>query len=293
MTTAGTLVTRLTEELRLNRSMALMTLNGAIADGSTTSVTVDAAIDGVDAGSVLQVDTEQLYVRSVSTNTYTVIRGWNSSPASGHSDGAIVEVDPIVPKSYLLALIDEEILSWPRTLYKITALEVTFEAKAWAVDITSASDVWRLLKVTLKPSATDKPHRDISHMCTVERNMNTGDFASGFALQFAEQMPQSGTVRILYAGPFTTGSTGEFTDLESTVGLSSGMLDIVKYGIAARALDKAEIVRASLETQSVARKAEELPPGYLAQVAATMQMKRDQRITEEAAKLSYHNIWRY
>lgn len=68
---------------------AATTLSSAIADTTTTSVSVASAA-AINAGSVIIVDTEQMYVSSVSTNTLTVIRGYNGTTAATHSSGAAV-----------------------------------------------------------------------------------------------------------------------------------------------------------------------------------------------------------
>lgn len=65
------------------------TLNGAIADTSTTSVTVDTSgVFNVD--DVILIDSEYMIVTAVSSGTgLSVVRGWNSTAAT-HSDGATV-----------------------------------------------------------------------------------------------------------------------------------------------------------------------------------------------------------
>lgn len=65
--------------------VSVTTLNGAIADTTTTSVTVTSGAGaGIEAGMVLKVDSEYLYIDSVSTNTLTVTRAVNGSTAATH-----------------------------------------------------------------------------------------------------------------------------------------------------------------------------------------------------------------
>ncbi len=64
----------------------------AIADATTTSVTVSARTD-VEPGHTLLVDSEQLYVKSYSGNTLTVARGVNGTAAASHGGGALIDID--------------------------------------------------------------------------------------------------------------------------------------------------------------------------------------------------------
>ena len=78
----------------------------AIADATTTSITVSARTD-VESGHTLFVDTEQLYVKSYSGNTLTVARGVNGTTAASHSGAAAIDVyrypGPIVEAAIMQA----------------------------------------------------------------------------------------------------------------------------------------------------------------------------------------------
>ena len=63
----------------------------AIADATTTSVTVSSRTD-VEAGHTILIDSEQIYVRSYSTNTLTVDRGVNGTTAASHGAGASIDI---------------------------------------------------------------------------------------------------------------------------------------------------------------------------------------------------------
>tara|TARA_Y100000310_G_scaffold344210_1_gene455741 strand:+ start:1393 stop:2325 length:933 start_codon:yes stop_codon:yes gene_type:complete len=67
------------------KSTALSTAD-AIGSTTTTSVSVSSG-STTYAGYTLSIDTEQLYVQSVSSNTLTVIRGVNGTTAATHSGG--------------------------------------------------------------------------------------------------------------------------------------------------------------------------------------------------------------
>lgn len=65
------------------------TLGAAISSTTATSVTMTAG-HSVEAGHTLLIDSEQLYVTAVATNTLTVERGVNGTTAATHSNGATV-----------------------------------------------------------------------------------------------------------------------------------------------------------------------------------------------------------
>lgn len=73
----------------LDAGVDLSTLASAVADASATSVDV-ADASGLISGIVIQVESEQMLVQSVSSNTLTVTRGANSTTAVAHSTGASV-----------------------------------------------------------------------------------------------------------------------------------------------------------------------------------------------------------
>ena len=65
------------------------TLGANVSDTTGTSVTM-AAGHTVDSLHTLQIDSEQLYVTAVATNTLTVVRGVNGTDGATHSSGATV-----------------------------------------------------------------------------------------------------------------------------------------------------------------------------------------------------------
>ena len=66
------------------------TLSAAITSTTATSVAVTSGAV-FSPGNTLIVDSEQMHVRSISTNNLTVIRGVNGTTAATHSDAATVE----------------------------------------------------------------------------------------------------------------------------------------------------------------------------------------------------------
>ena len=88
-------------------------LSGAVVNtgGITSSATTHALAAGMgslfSAGMTLRIDTEQLYVSGVSSNTLTFVRGVNGTTAAAHLAAAVIYVyqypGPVVEATILLA----------------------------------------------------------------------------------------------------------------------------------------------------------------------------------------------
>lgn len=66
------------------------TLGASISSDSATSITMTAG-HGIEALQTLLIDSEQVYVTAVATNTLTVERGVNGTTAATHANGATVQ----------------------------------------------------------------------------------------------------------------------------------------------------------------------------------------------------------
>ena len=84
--------------------------DGAVADTTTTTVTVD---DGTDfaAGQTVLIDSEQMLITTISGNDLSVARGLNGTTAATHTDDAAVSI-----------------LRWPAPLERATVINT---ARIW------------------------------------------------------------------------------------------------------------------------------------------------------------------
>ena len=86
------------------------TLASAVSSTSATTITVTNGADitaaQIQAGYVIQIDDEEMLVKSISGNTLTVQRGYNSTLAATHTAGTFVAPDPndTDPGGYYLGL---------------------------------------------------------------------------------------------------------------------------------------------------------------------------------------------
>lgn len=79
-----------------------------VADGTATSATVSAS-GAVSAGDTLKVESEQVYVESVSGTTLTIRRGMNGTTGAAHAAAAVSRAlypEPVI--RFVVALVSEE-----------------------------------------------------------------------------------------------------------------------------------------------------------------------------------------
>ena len=74
-------------------NLGIILLNGALtADMNNVSVVVDAG-HGLVAGETIKVESEEMYIGYVNSNTLTVIRGYNGTVLASHADNTAVQVN--------------------------------------------------------------------------------------------------------------------------------------------------------------------------------------------------------
>lgn len=272
----------------------LVVLSGDLTDAATT-VTFDAVPEGVTRTSVIQVGLELMYVRSVSGTTATVIRGFRNTTAAAHDSGAIVEIDPRFPRAFVQKALLDEIRSWPPDLFGVQTVEFDTDVRENGIDLDGYENISHVLEVYLSPESGDvyKTWTRVPRW-RLDRNANTDDFPSGFALMVdLDGAPFFGgygfssvrSVRIVAAVKFTVDPFDPAVDVETGVGLNTVMFDIPPMGAASRLMVSKEVVRSNLDVQGQARRAEEVPPGYSTQVSANLRRMADTRISQERMRL--------
>lgn len=115
-------------------------INGAVADGTTTSITVD---DGTyfDAGDIIEFDDgEQCYVLSVATNTLTVIRGFNGTTGAAHADNSVIRKNPRIT----IKQVDDAMNS---ILYELDSYGL-FQVTHTSITLVAGQDTYELSAIT-------------------------------------------------------------------------------------------------------------------------------------------------
>lgn len=279
-----TTVSQLIEETRrLLYGSTRMSQNRLAGSGMTnvaTNLTLEFDIQDAVRGSILSVDDELMWVISSdpSSKIVNVMRGQMGTTAAAHSVGALVEVNPRFPRTYVKRALQQEIDSWGTRLFKVTSSNISLLGTTRIYDL-GVSNFIGVVGVTLSPY-TGKTTRSNAQRWTVLRDLDTADFPSGAAIELLSNYPAPGIARVRVAQKFDVSTWADATDVE-TLGLSTSMTDIPPLGAAWRLMSTKEVGRTNLQAQPEPRRAEEVPAGHMASVAAQLKKLRDDRIDEE------------
>jgi len=267
-------------------------LDGAI-NSSVTSFTLKYDTGGVQAGTILSIDLEEIYVFSVNATAKMVqdcSRGYNGTTAASHVDTSLVTAQPKFSQFRILQALNDDLndLSSPSNgMFQIKTVQLTFSPVRFGYDMTSVTDIISIAEVRYRmPGPTRTWPRINSY--TLARNMPSsgtfGDFPSGTALILYETAYPGYPIQVRYRAPYV--DMTNLTDNVTTItGLQSTALDIPPLGAAIRLVLGREIHRNFDEAQGEPRRAEEVPPQASAGSMRGLAALRQQRINAEAARL--------
>jgi hypothetical protein len=284
MSTVAQLINRAQRQLLSGTPEDRNRLNGAMTATQTT-LTFEFDAGKIRKGAVVEVNSELMYVWAVSTsgNTATVERGFNGTTASAHATQSIVTVGPRFPRAQIMEAFNDELddLSAPYNgLYRIKSVDVSYNGTDDMINLPSNNDVIDLISVMLRYTSDD--YINIRRWQLV-RNLPTADFSSGTAIRFNELI-RSGELRINYKAPFARVSR-EADDVQLVSGLPVSAEDILILGAQIRLMNPREIKRNFTESQGDTRRANEVPPGAVANSHTSLIRMRRERIAAEATKL--------
>jgi len=284
--TAQTWIDRTRDLLLAGTVEPLNRLDGAIASGTTATFSVEFPTGAIAAGTIIEIDTELMYVTSTSGLSVTVMRGYAAStaPAAGHIDDSIIRVNPQYPSHQILDFLNDDLndLSSPNNgLYQIKTKTFTYSAATQGYDMNA--DVVGVHRVTFTDPGADKSEPEVRRW-SIRRNRDTDTFASGVALVLTDAPMPGQTVRVEYSAPFTT-LASESSTLAST-GLHAEAYDLPSLGAALGLMTMKPIPRESVTSQGSVRRAEEVPSGAISASLRDLRFRRQDRITAEATRLS-------
>lgn len=289
MTTFAQVIHRTRARLMTSQREPINTL-AATVDADDTTVTFTNAVNFHD-GIRLSIDLEDMHVVSVvqSGTSSTVIRAVDGSTAAAHTAGTVVHINPVWTNWQIAQAVNDELhaLSSPTNgLFRIRTVDFDYEPATAGYNLTGLDDyldVWRVRYDTPGP-AKDWPVIPRS-MWRVDRAADTTDFASGTALILAAGGFPGQKVRASYKASYDTLATVT-DDVEAVSGLHAQAHDILSLGAALRLLSGYEAQRAYTTTQSDTRYASEVPPRTATAALIPLIEQRQERITEEQARLA-------
>lgn len=253
---------------------------------TATSCVLLYDLGSVRTGSVLEIDSEQIYVWEVveSTKTLTIERAFAGTSAAAHTANSIVSVNPRFPRAQIQEAINDELsdLSSPTNgLFQVKLLDVTYNGSDRQINLPATNAIIDVLEVRNKVISSD--YQQIRHVKLL-RDMPTKDFGSGLALQF-DQPVRHGDIRISYKAPFGR-LVADADNVQSIAGFPESAEDILVLGAEIRLMAPREIKRNFTESQGDTRRSDEVPPSAVAgSITNLLRLRRD-RITAEAAKLN-------
>lgn len=264
-------------------------LVAAVADGTVTSWSFEFDLGGIQEGSRVSCELEDVLVWSTTptAKTATVQRGDRGTAATAHASGKTVLVNPEWSRADVLTAINEEIaeLSSPaHGLFQMKPLARTFAAGVYGYDL--AADFIDLYSVHWRLTGTTKYWPELRNL-RVQRDADTTDFPSGIALLLYERGENGQAFRVEYKAAFAQlGTTDETQVVETVTGLSTSGVSILPYGAAARLAAGRPIKRASTDSQGSTRRAEEVSTNDTLVSANGLLRQRQVAIDTERARLA-------
>jgi hypothetical protein len=284
MSTAGALITRASRQL-LSGTVEERNKLATTVTSADTSIVLSYDLGGFREGSVIEIDSELMYVWTAlsATKTLEVQRGYDGTTAAAHTTGAIAVVNPRFPRQQMLDALNadlDDLSSTVNGLFRVVAQDISYNGSDRQINLTSASGVIDLLDVRLRYLADDYP---VIRKVRLQRNLPTADFASGIAIVFDEAV-MAGTLRVVTKREFTR-VTAEANDMQTVAFLPVSCEDIIEMGVILRMMNGREIKRNFIESQGDTRRSEEVPPGSTRDSLTNIQRLRRERIVAEAARL--------
>ena len=284
MSTAGAVLTRASRQL-LSGTVEERNKLATTVTSADTSIVLSYDLGGFREGSVIEIESELMYVweSSTATKTLTVQRGYDGTTAVAHTNGVLATVNPRFPRQQMLDSLNSDIDDLSSTmngLFRVVAQDITYNGSDRQINLTSGAGIIDLLDVRLRYLADDYP---VIRKVRLQRNLPTADFASGFAIVFDEPV-MAGSLRVVTKREFTRASS-ESSDLQTACFVPQSCEDILEMGVLLRMMNGREIKRNFIESQGDTRRSEEVPPGSTRDSLTNIQRLRRERIIAEAARL--------
>ena len=284
MSTAGAVLTRASRQL-LSGTVEERNKLATTVTSADTSIVLSYDLGGFREGSVIEIESELMYVweSSTATKTLTVQRGYDGTTAVAHTNGVLATVNPRFPRQQMLDSLNSDIDDLSSTmngLFRVVAQDITYNGSDRQINLTSGAGIIDLLDVRLRYLADDYP---MIRKVRLQRNLPTADFASGFAIVFDEPV-MAGSLRVVTKREFTRASS-ESSDLQSACFVPQSCEDILEMGVLLRMMNGREIKRNFIESQGDTRRSDEVPAGATRDSLTNIQRLRRERIIAEAARL--------
>lgn len=251
---------------------------------NATTLTFTYALDGIKAGSRVSIDLEDYHVYATPTSTTaTVDPAQYGSVSAAHLINSIVFVNPKFSQNEMFFEMKNEMQSLSAAgVYRVATLDLTASAAREAYNLTSVTSAEDILALSYESIGATGEYLPLQNY-RLQRNLPTGDFASGFALTINDYVDPGRTIRVAYRTAYTLPTT--LSDDIVSAGFPSSALDVLAMGTALRMSTSREIRRNFNEEQGDTRRADEVPAGANNQAPAGLRQMYLQRRAEEVGNL--------
>lgn len=274
----------------------LLQLASNVNDSGTTLSITGAPASGIVTGVIIEVDVEAMYVTAVSGTDVSVIRAYGGSSAASHTAGDIVRVSPKFPAYRIMDALNDDLrdLSTPDNgIFQMKTTSFTYNASQDGYNLAglSSEDVQSIYSVTYADPIPVEAREPEINSWKLKRNRDTAAFTSGMALVLYGPGWPGKKVTVSYKSPLTLTTTTNTA--KSSTGLQTTAYDLPPLGAALSLMSTAPIRREFLDAQGMPRRADEVPPGAISASLRDLRVKREARVSSEAARLAamYPTTW--
>lgn len=207
---------------------------------TAASLTADDTLDVLDGdawdvGDIGEFeDGEQVFVKSVATNTVTVVRGWNDTTAADRAEDDVLAKNPKFTVKQIDQAFEHVILDLRPDIYDLETKDLTYDATTRWYPLSAAGDdrIYDVISVYIKPTNEDHPAPIDAWM--YERDVSSAGFTATHGLI----IPQS--IGIASAATFYAVVKKE---IQAVADLADNMKTMVVMGVVYHLLGAADIRR--------------------------------------------------
>ena len=262
-----------------------------------TTLVIQGISSSIVKGVVIEVNSELMYVISVTSTTVSVMRGYGGSTAGSHTAGDVVRVSPKFPAHRIIQSINDDLadLSAPsQGLFQMKTTSFTYNSSVDGYDLSglTSAEIDSIYSVTYADAGSAASEPEVSSW-RLRRNRDTSSFSSGLALILYSGVWPGQTVTVAYKAPFTSISTTDLTTSRSLTGLAVTAYDLPPLGAAMALMTTTPIRREFLDAQGTSRMADEVPPGAISASFRDLMGRRRARVEAESGRLvsQYPQVW--
>jgi hypothetical protein len=202
----------------------------------------------------------------------------DGSTAYTWAAAAVIEVEPRFTGHQILEAIRDAIHALPENLYAVSTTTASFSTTEQAVSVTLSNGFSQILAATR--TARSGENRLLKFNVTVQ------EYPVGtYKLVRQENIEKAVTVNLTYSHPFVAGTLDLGTNLVTTVGMATEMLDIPALGAAASLVLGEESLRLDLHAAGDSRSEAAVAAGDRARYSLVLQAQYDRRISQEVRRL--------